>query len=206
MDLMSGNPLSIRILASFLKNKALEDQSFNLAELYKMVHEHAQKSDLGSKKSTSSNSDQILKASVVPLKLAADQSLKLIKKNKDVNDLLLLLSCFPHGIRKPYIENLMVNENLDQSIYTLKNLSFLQDLTLYVKGNQKSAKSDTLKLTTFIQEYSQLKLDQPDKQKFMSMISSLFAENLKAAYKTFKVAVLDNNPAKEKKKLNQVAS
>ena len=93
-----------------------------------MVSDHHTKNALKSKLSTSTGDEnKELTTCFIPLKFATDQAFEFIKKNQDANDLLTLLSCFPHGIRRPYIEQLNINKNIDQSIEALQNFAFLQE-------------------------------------------------------------------------------
>ena len=113
-----------------------------------------------------------------------------IKNHKDVYDLLLFLSCFPNGIQKTYVAELMENQNeIDQGIKTLHRYSFLQELDDQVPINDE----DKLQLVNFLMTY--LQLDEGEKLRFMKTISGFYVEKLKDVYKSIMASDYDNYSA-----------
>ena len=97
--------------------------------MYMMVKKKSTSVEIDKKTSLNSNASkdsEVLLNSIIPLKLATDQSLKVIQKHKEVYDLILFLSCFPNGIQKTDAIEMMLNRNdIDASIEFLHNYSFL---------------------------------------------------------------------------------
>ena len=100
--------------------------------------------------------NNILLASLNPLKLATQKSLEHIKNKKKAYELLLLLSCFPHGIQKSYVIKLLENEkDIDESIKILHKYAFLK--LKDIEDLEQVRDEDTLMLTNFLQTYLKLK-------------------------------------------------
>ena len=92
---LAGNPLSIKILASFHKNSLMKDN--DLKTLYKRVKcEQAQIDDNTSELSARPDSRFM---NNISLKMSTEASMNLLQTSKpETFDLFLFLSCFPDGV------------------------------------------------------------------------------------------------------------
>ena len=106
------------------------------------------------------------------LYISTEASVNILKEAQPLTqDLLYCLSCLPNGIDKKALENIFKQQNINESIETMKDY------------NQLTIKNDLVKLAPYMLKYARQNIDCKEEQLSMFKIANFYSRFLVLQYK-----------------------